>query len=135
MACTLFGRRWHRAQNTLIQQQVDAAIAAENQPLPEQLPNYTRIVHTACVNGDFIWNLQPLLCQVQHRSGRTVTEEIAHRVTLAYIRAGHPATLNLWYPPRYITPPEYIHDLKYEEFLYRNVLVLLDNEEDRRAHV
>ena len=131
MARTLFSHRWHRTQNELIQQQVDAAIAAENQPLPEQLPNYTRIVHTACVNGDFIWNLQPLLCQVQNHSGQTVTEEIAHRVTLTYIRAGHPATLDLWYPPRYITPPEYIHDLEHEEFLYRNIPVLLDTEEQQ----
>ena len=131
MARTLFSRRWHRAQNALIQQQVDAAIAAENQPLPEQLPNYTCIVHTACVNGDFIWNRQPLLCQVQNCSGRTVTEEIAHRVRLEYIRAGHPATIDLWYPPRYITPPEYIHDLEHEEFLYRNIPVLLDNKEQQ----
>ena len=78
MACTLFSRHWHCAQNTLIQQQLDAAIIAENQPLPEQLPNYTQIVHTARVNGGFIWSLQPLLCQTQNRSGRTVTEEIAH---------------------------------------------------------
>ena len=131
MAHTLFSHRWHRAQNALIQQQVDAAIAAENQPLPEQLPNYTWIVHTARVNGDFVWSLQPLLCQVQNRSGWTVTEEIAHRVRLEYIRAGHPATLDLWYPLRYITPPEYIRDLKHEEFLYRNVPVLLDNEEQQ----
>ena len=131
MAHTLFSRRWHCTQNALIQQQVDAAIAAENQPLPEQLPNYTRIVHTARVNGDFIWTQQPLLCQLQNRSGRTVTEEIAHRVRLGYIRAGHPATLDLWYPPRYITPPEYIRNLEHEEFLYRNIPTLLDNEEQQ----
>ena len=40
MARTLFSRHWHHAQNALIQQQLDAAVAAENQPLPEQLPNY-----------------------------------------------------------------------------------------------
>ena len=56
MAHTLFSCCWHQAQNTLIQQQVDAAIAAENQPLPEQLLNYTQIVHTARVNRDFVWN-------------------------------------------------------------------------------
>ena len=128
MARTLFSRRWHRAQNALIQQQVDAAIAAENQPLPEQLPNYTQVVHRARVNGDFVWSL---LCQTQNRSGRTICEEIAHRVRLEYIKAGHPATLDLWYPPRYITPPEYIRDLEHEEFLYRNVPVLLDNEEQQ----
>ena len=131
MACTLFSHCWHRAQNALIQQQVDAAVAAENQPLPEQLPNYTRIVHTACVNGDFVWNLQPLLCQLRNHSGRMITEEIVHRVRLKYIRAGHPATLDLWYPPRYITPLEYICDLEHEEFLYRNVPVLLDFEEQQ----
>ena len=60
-----------------------------------------------------------------------VTEEIAHQVRLEYIRAGHPATLDLWYPPRYITPPEYIRDLEHEEFLYRNIPVLLDNEEQQ----
>ena len=92
MAHTLFSHHWHCTQNTLIQQQVDAAIAAENQPLPEQLPNYTRIVHMARVNGDFIWS---------------------------------------WYPPRYITPPEYICDLEHEEFLYRHVPVLLDTEEQQ----
>ena len=131
MARTLFSRHWHRAQNALIQQQVDAAIAAENQPLPEQLPNYTHIVHRARINGDFVWSRQPLLCQIQNRSGRTICEEIAHRVRLGYIRAGHPATLDLWYPPRYITPPEYIRDLEHEEFLYRNIPVLLDNEEQQ----
>ena len=78
MARTLFSRRWHRAQNALIQQQVDAAIAADNQPLPEQLPVYTRIVHRARVNGDLVWSRQPLLCQTQNRSGRTICEEIAH---------------------------------------------------------
>ena len=62
---------------------------------------------------------------------RSVTKEIAHRVRLEYIRAGHPATLNLWYPPRYITPPEYICDLKHEEFLYRHIPVLLDTEEQQ----
>ena len=131
MAHTLFSRHWHRAQNALIQQQLDAAIAAENQPLPKQLPNYTRIVHMAHVNRDFVWNRQPLLCQVQNRSGWTVTEEIAHWVRLKYIKAGHPATINLWYPPRYITPLEYICDLKHEEFLYRNIPVLLDHEEQQ----
>ena len=78
MARTLFSRHWHHAQNTLIQQQVDAAIAAENQPFPEQLLNYTRIVHCARVNGDFVWSRQPFLCQTQNRSGRTICEEIAH---------------------------------------------------------
>ena len=131
MARTLFSRRWHRAQNALVQQQVDAAIAAENQTLPEQLPNYTRVVHRACVNGDFVFNQQPILCQTQNRSGRTICEEIAHRVRLEYIRAGHPATLDLWYPPRYITPPEYIRNLEHEEFLYRNIPTLLDNEEQQ----
>ena len=131
MARTLFQRRWQRAQNTLIQQQVDAAIAAENQPLPEQLLNYTQIVHMAHVNGDFVWSQQLLLCQTQNRSGRTITEEIAHRVRLKYIKAGHPATINLWYHPRYITPLEYICDLKHEEFLYRNIPVLLDHEEQQ----
>ena len=131
MARTLFSRHWHRAQNALIQQQLDAAIAVENQPLPEQLPNYTRIVHTARVNGDFVWSLQLLLCQTQNQSGQTVTEEITHRVRLEYIRAGHPATIDLWYPLRYITPPEYIHDLEHEEFLYRQVPVLLDFEEQQ----
>ena len=82
MARTLFSHRWHRAQNALIQQQVDAAIAAENQPFPEQLPNYTRIVHQARVNRDFVWSQQPFLCQTQNRSGRTICEEIAHRVRL-----------------------------------------------------
>ena len=110
---------------------MNAAIAAENQPLPEQLPNYTHIVHTAHVNGDFVWNRQPLLCQLQNRSGQIVTEEITHRVRLEYIRAGHPATLDLWFPPRYITLPKYIHDLEHEEFLYRNVPVLLDNKEQQ----
>ena len=110
---------------------MDAAIAAENQPPPDQLPNYTQIVHTARINGDFVWNLQPLLCQTQNQSGRTVTEEIAHRVRLEYIRAGHPATLDLWYPLRYITPPEYICNLEHEEFLYRQVPVLLDTEEQQ----
>ena len=85
----------------------------------------------ARVNGDFVWSRHPLLCQLQNRSGRTVTEEIAHQVRLEYIRAGHPATLDLWYPPRYITPLEYICDLEHKEFLYRNVLVLLDNEEQQ----
>ena len=47
MAHTLFSHHWHHAQNALIQQQVDAAIAAENQPLPEQLLNYLWIVHMA----------------------------------------------------------------------------------------
>ena len=131
MACTLFGHRWHRAQNALIQQQIDTAIAAENQPLPEQLPNYTQIVHRAHVNGNFVWSWQPLLCQTQNRSGRTICEEIAHRVRLEYIRAGHPATLDLWYPLRYITPPEYIRNLEHEEFLYRNIPTLLDNEEQQ----
>ena len=56
---------------------------------------------------------------------------VAHQVRLEYIRAGHPATLDLWYPPRYITPPEYIRDLEHEEFLYRNIPVLLDNEEQQ----
>ena len=125
MARTLFSQRWHCAQNALIQQQVDAAIAAENQPLTEQLPNYTQIVHTAHVNRDFVWSLQPLLCQTQNQSGRTVTKEIAHRVRLEYIKAGHPATLDLWFPPRYITPPKYIRDLEHKEFLYRQVPVLL----------
>ena len=85
----------------------------------------------ARVNGDFVWNRQPLLCQVQNRSCQTVTEEIAHRVRLEYIRAGHPATVDLWYPPRYITPPEYIRELEHEEFLYRNIPVLLDYEEQQ----
>ena len=76
MAHTLFSHRWHRTQNALIQQQLDAAIAPENQPLPEQLPNYTQIVHTACINGDLIWSLQPLLSQTRNRSGQTLTEEI-----------------------------------------------------------
>ena len=131
MARTLFGRRWHRAQNALIQQQVDAAIAAENQPLPKQLPNYTCVVHRARVNGDFVFSRQPLLCQTQNRSGRTICEEIAHRIRIGYIRDGHPSTLDLWFPPRYLTPPEYIRDLKHEEFLYRNIPVLLDNEEQQ----
>ena len=131
MARTLYSRHWHRAQNALIQQQVDAAIAAENQPLPEQLPIYTRVVHRARVNRDFVWSRQPLLCQTQNRSGWTICEEIAHRVRLEYIREGHPATLDLWFPPRYITPPEYIRDLEHEEFLYRNIPTLLDNEEQQ----
>ena len=97
MARTLYSRRWHRAQNELIQNQVDAAVAAENQPLPEELPNYTRVVHRARVNGDFVFQQQPLLCQSQNRSGRTICEEIAHRVRLGYIRDGHPSTLDLWY--------------------------------------
>ena len=78
MARTLFSCRWQQAQLALVQQQVDAAVAAENQPLPEQLPNYTRIVHRARVNGDFVFSRQPLLCQTQNRSGRTICEEIAH---------------------------------------------------------
>ena len=78
MACTLFSCHWHHAQNVLIQQQVDAAIAAENQPLPEQLPVYTHIVHRAHINRDFVWSQQPFLCQTQNRSGRTICEEIAH---------------------------------------------------------
>ena len=131
MARTLFSRHWHRVQNALIQQQVDTAIAAENQPLPEQLPNYTRVVHRARVNGDFVFAQQPFLCQTQNRSGRTICEEIAHRVRLEYIKAGHPATLDLWFPPRYITPPEYIRGLEHEEFLYRNIPTLLDNEEQQ----
>ena len=131
MARTLFSRRWHRAQNALIQQQVDAAVAAENQSLPGQLPNYTRVVHRARVNGDFVFSQQPLLCQTQNRSGRTICEEIAHQVRLEYIRAGHPATLDLWFPPRYITPPEYICDLEHEEFLYRSIPTLLDNKEQQ----
>ena len=131
MARTLFSQRWHHAQNALIQQQLNAAIAAENQPLPEQLPNYTRIVHRARVNGDLIWSRQPFPCQIQNRSGQTICEEIAHRVRLGYIRAGHPATLDLWYPPRYITPPEYIRDLEHKEFLYRHIPTLLDNEEQQ----
>ena len=131
MARTLLSRRWHRPQNALIQQQVDAAVAAENQQIDEQLPNYTRIVHWARVNGDFVFSQQPVLCQTQNRSGQTICEEIAHRVRLEYIRAGHPATLDLWYPPRYITPPEYIRDLEHEEFLYRNIPTLLDNKEQQ----
>ena len=131
VARTLFSRHWHRAQNVLIQQQVDAAIAAENQPLPEQLPNYTWIVHWARVNGDFVWSRQPLLCQIQNRSGWTICEEIAHWVRLEYIRDGHPSTLDLWFPPRYLTPPEYIRDLEHEEFLYRNIPTLLDTEEQQ----
>ena len=131
MARTLFSRCWQQAQLALVQQQVDAAIAAENQPLPEQLPNYTWIVHRAHVNGDFVFSRQPLLCQIQNRSGRTICEEIAHQVRLGYIRDGHPSTLDLWFPPRYITPPEYIHALEHEEFLYRNAAVLLDNEEQQ----
>ena len=131
MARTLFSRHWHCAQTMLIQQQLDAAIAAENQPLPEQLPNYTQIVHRAHVNEDFVWSRQPFLCQTQNRSGRTICEEIAHRVRLEYIRDGHPSTLDLWFPPRYLTPPKYIHDLKHKEFLYRNIPVLLVNKEQQ----
>ena len=95
MACTLLSCRWHHAQNALIQQQVDTAITAENQLLPEQLPNYTRVVHRARVNRDFVWSQQPFLCQTQNRSGRTICEEIAHRVRLEYIRAGHPPTVTV----------------------------------------
>ena len=131
MARTLFSRRWQQAQLALVQQQVDAAVAAENQPLPEQLPNYTRIVHRARVNGDFVFSQQPLLCQTQNRSGRTICEELTHRVRLGYIRDGHPSTLDLWYPPRYITPPEYIRGLEHEEFLLRQATVLLENEEQQ----
>ena len=131
MARTLFSRCWQQAQLAQIQQQVDAALVAENQPLPEQLPHYTRIVHRACVNGDFVFSRQPLLCQTQNRSGRTICEEIAHRVRLGYIRDSHPSTLDLWYPPRYITPPEYICDLEHEEFLLRQATVLLENEEQQ----
>ena len=130
MARTLFSRRWQQAQLALVQQQVDAAVAAENQLLPEQLPHYTRVVHRARVNGDFVFEQQPLLCQVQNRSGLTICEEIAHRVRLAYIRAGHPATLDLWFPPRYITPPEYIRGLEHEEFLLRQTIAL-ENEEQQ----
>ena len=131
MARTLFSRRWQQAQLALIQQQVDAAVATENQPLPEQLPNYTRIVHQARVNGDFLFSQQPFLCQTQNRSGRTICEEIVHRVRLGYIRDGHLSTLDLWYPPRYITPPEYIRGLEHEEFLLRQAAVLLENEEQQ----
>ena len=131
MARTLFSRRWQQAQLALVQQQADAAVAAENQPLPEQLPHYTHVVHRAHVNGDFVFSQQPFFCQTQNRSGRTICEEIAHRVRLGYIRDGHPSTLDLWYPPRYITPPEYIRDLEHEEFLYRNIPTLLDNEEQQ----
>ena len=69
MARTLFSRCWHCAQNALIQQQLDAAVAAENQPLPEQLLNYLWIVHTARINGDFIWSQQLVLSQTTNRSG------------------------------------------------------------------
>ena len=44
-------------------------------------------------------------------------EEIEQCRRLAYIRAGHPATLDLWYPPRYLTPPEYQQELKHTKFL------------------
>ena len=131
MARTLFSHRWQQAQLALVQQQVDAAVAAENQPFPEQLPNYTQIVHRARVNGDFVFSQQPLLCQTQNRSGRTICKEIAHRVRLGYIRDGHPSTLDLWYPPRYITPPEYIRGLEHEKFLLRQATVLLENEEQQ----
>ena len=103
---------------------MDAAVAAENQPLPEQLPNYLHCIHTAGTHGTHIWNLQFGLSQIQNRSGQTLTEEIEQQVRLTYIRAGHPATLDLWYPPRYITPPEYIWDIEHEEFLYRQIPVL-----------
>ena len=103
---------------------MDAAVAAENQPLPEQLLNYLHHIHTAGTHGTHIWNLQFGLSQIQNRSGQTLTEEIEQQVRLTYIRAGHPATLDLWYPPRYITPPEYIWDIEHEEFLYRQIPVL-----------
>ena len=99
MACTLFNCHWQHVQSTLIQQQLDAAIAAENQPFLKQLPNYTHYIHTAGTHGHHLWNIQFGLSQIQNRSGQTLTEEIGHQVVLAYIQAGHPTTIDLWYPP------------------------------------
>ena len=115
MARTTIQRRLRqRASN-----QLDADIVVYNQPLTEQLPNYTCYIHTAGTRSS-IYIVQDQLLhnrRNRNRSGRTFIEEIEHRRRLAYIRAGHPATLDLWYPPRYLTPPEYQRELEHTEFL------------------
>ena len=99
--------------------QLDADIVVYNQLLTEQLPNYTRYIHTAGTRSS-IYIIQDQLLFARrnpNRANQTFIEEIEHRCQLAYIRAGHPATLDLWYPPRYLTPPEYQRELKHTEFL------------------
>ena len=99
--------------------QLDADIVVYNQPLTEQLPNYTQYIHTAgTCSSIYIIQDQLLFARRNcNRANRTFIEEIEQRHRLAYIRAGHPATLDLWYPPRYLTPPEYQRELEHTKFL------------------
>ena len=94
-------------------------IVVYNQPLTEQLPNYTRYIHTAGTRSS-IYIIQDQLLFAHrncNRANQMFIEEIEQHRQLAYIRAGHPATLDLWYPPIYLTPPEYQRELKHTEFL------------------
>ena len=115
MACTTIQRRlWQRANN-----QLDADIVVYNQLLTEQLPNYTQYIHTASTcSSIYIIQDQLLFARRNHnQANQMFIEEIKQHRWLAYIRAGHPATLDLWYPPRYLTPPKYQRELEHTEFL------------------
>ena len=114
MHTTIQCRLWQRANN-----QLDADIVVYNQLLTEQLPNYTRYIHTASTHSSIYIIQDQLLFARRNRNwaNQTFIEEIEHRRRLAYIRAGHPATLDLWYPLKYLTPPKYQRELKHTEFL------------------
>ena len=115
MVCTTIQRRLQQQANN----QLDADIVVYNQLLTEQLPNYTQYIHTAGTRSSiYIIQDQLLFAHRNHnRANRTFIEEIEHRCRLAYICAGHPATLDLWYPPRYLTPPKYQRELEHTKFL------------------
>ena len=74
MACTTIQRRlWQRANN-----QLDADIVVYNQPLTEQLLNYTRYIHTAGTRSSiYIIQDQLLFARRNHnQANRTFIEEI-----------------------------------------------------------
>ena len=115
MACTTIQRRLQQRANN----QLDVDIVVYNQLLTEQLPNYTWYIHTAGTRSSIYIIQDQLLfaCRNRNQANRMFIEEIEQRRRLAYIHAGHPATLNLWYPPRYLTPPEYQRELEHTKFL------------------